>query len=131
VIVVVGLSHKTAPVDVREKLAASPDLLPAVLARMAARKELKEVVFLSTCNRVEVFATADGTVDGAVRAIREEIAAYAGTATSDELIACLYERSGDEAVRHIFRVAASFSRTSTGAVLCDRPTTTITATRPR
>jgi glutamyl-tRNA reductase len=107
VIVVVGLSHKTAPVDVREKLAASPDLLPAVLARMAARKELKEVVFLSTCNRVEVFATADGTVDSAVRAIREEIAAYAGTATSDELIACLYERSGDEAVRHIFRVAAS------------------------
>ena len=57
-ILVVGLSHKTAPVDVREKFAASADALPEVLARLASKTDLREVLFLSTCNRVEVFATA-------------------------------------------------------------------------
>ena len=55
-IVVVGLSFRTAPVEVRERFATSNDALPQVLARLAARPELAEVMFLSTCNRVEVFA---------------------------------------------------------------------------
>jgi glutamyl-tRNA reductase len=53
---VVGLSHRTAPVEVRERLAAGADALPELLARLASRRELAEVMFLSTCNRVEVFA---------------------------------------------------------------------------
>ena len=57
---VVGLSHKTAPVHVREKFAAGADILPEVLARLSAKGELPETVFLSTCNRVEVFATVSG-----------------------------------------------------------------------
>ncbi len=57
-ILVVGLSHKTAPVEVRERLSAGAEALPVVLSRLAARQELQEVMFLSTCNRVEVLALA-------------------------------------------------------------------------
>ncbi len=103
-ILVVGLSHRTAPVDVREKFATSADALPEVLARLASKTELREVLFLSTCNRVEVFATgknADSTRD-----IREALAAHASV-SSEELAPFLYGKSEADAVRHIFRVAAS------------------------
>jgi glutamyl-tRNA reductase len=108
-IVVVGLSHRTAPVDVREKFATGADVLPQVLARLASRPELKEVMFLSTCNRIEVIACTqnDDARDAATRAIREALRGHAGLDSADELLPYIYERSGDEAVRHIFRVAAS------------------------
>jgi glutamyl-tRNA reductase len=108
-IVVVGLSHRTAPVDVREKFATGGDVLPQVLARLASQPELKEVMFLSTCNRVEVLASAKSPEEeaNAVRAIREALRGHAGLDNADELIPYLYERAGNEAVRHIFRVAAS------------------------
>jgi glutamyl-tRNA reductase len=108
-IVVVGLSHRTAPVQVRERLAAGADALPAVLARLASRGELGEAMFLSTCNRVEVVALVDdpsGT-EAARQAIRDELARQGGAASGDELAPYLYEKLGDEAVRHVFRVAAS------------------------
>jgi len=110
VILVVGLSHRTAPVQVRERLAAGADALPAVLSRLAARPELDEVMFLSTCNRVEVLAlTSDGegAVDAARLAIREELARQGGVSSGDELAAYLYEKVADDAVGHVFRVAAS------------------------
>jgi glutamyl-tRNA reductase len=111
-IVVVGLSHRTAPVDVRERLAAGADALPAVLARLAARPELAEALFLSTCNRVEVFALAPGEageagVENALRVIRDELARQGGARSGEELGPFLYDKRGDEAIRHIFRVAAS------------------------
>jgi glutamyl-tRNA reductase len=108
-IFVVGLSHRTAPVDVREKLVAEADALPAVLARLAARPELAEVMFLSTCNRVEVIALALGTqgVDAGLRAVREELARHGGARSGDDLAPYLYEKRGDDAVRHVFRVTAS------------------------
>jgi glutamyl-tRNA reductase len=115
-ILVVGLSHRTAPVDVRERLAAGADALPAILARLAARQELAEVVFLSTCNRVEVFALARSdrpaeagelAVDGALRAIREELALQGGARSGDDLLPYLYDKRGDAAIEHVFRVASS------------------------
>jgi len=108
VILVVGLSHKTAPVEVREKLSAGDEALPVVLSRLAARAELQEVMFLSTCNRVEVVALArDTSVDDAMRAIHEELAHHGGLAQASELAPYLYDKRGDEAVTHTFRVAAS------------------------
>jgi|CZKU01.1.fsa_nt_gi glutamyl-tRNA reductase len=114
-IVVVGLSYRTAPVEVRERLAAGADALPVVLARLAARTELAEVLFLSTCNRVEVFglvhpatsARGDDRVEAALRAIREELARQAGAGSGDDLAAYLYDKRGDQAIEHVFRVAAS------------------------
>ncbi len=103
-IVVVGLSHRTAPVQVREKLATSAEALPLVLARLATKPELRESLFLSTCNRVEVFASANDP--RATDAIRDAVAEHAGLRSS-EVGPYLYDKRGDEAVRHIFRVAAS------------------------
>ena len=109
-IVVVGLSFRTAPVEVRERFATSTDTFPQVLARLASRTELAEVMFLSTCNRVEVFARPKTTSEPdralALRAIREVLGAHASV-TDGELVRILYEREGQEAIRHIFRVAAS------------------------
>jgi glutamyl-tRNA reductase len=107
-ILVVGLSHRTAPVEVRERLSAGADALPVVLSRLAARSELEEVMFLATCNRVEVMALVreDG-VHAGLGAIREELARHGGVADDADLAPYLYDRRGDEAVRHVFRVAAS------------------------
>ncbi|WXB16566.1 glutamyl-tRNA reductase [Pendulispora albinea] len=92
----------------RERFAANGDALPQVLARLAGRPELRETVFLSTCNRVEVFANAAarGGVKQALLAIREVLAAYASVSPS-EISQYLYEKHGEDAVRHIFRVTAS------------------------
>jgi glutamyl-tRNA reductase len=107
-IVVVGLSHRTAPVEVRERLSAGADALPVVLSRLAARAELDEVMFLSTCNRVEVVALVrDAGVKAGLDAIREELARHGGVAEDAELAPYLYDKRGDEAVAHVFRVAAS------------------------
>jgi glutamyl-tRNA reductase len=116
-IVVIGLSHKTAPIDVRERFASGSDVLPAILARLTARAELDEAMFLSTCNRVEVIGLPkllgasdeanDSAAMAASRAIREALREHIGAATVEELGDYLYERNGEEAVRHVFRVAAS------------------------
>ena len=107
-ILVVGLSHRSAPIDVRERLAAGSEVLPALLARLGARSELLEVMLLSTCNRVEVIAlTPDDRVEASLLAIREELARHGGMAPDSELAPYLYDSRGDEAVKHIFRVAAS------------------------
>ncbi len=108
-VVVVGVSHKTAPVDVRERFAAGAEILPELLARLTARPELEEAMFLSTCNRVEVIALPKSakTSEDASRAVRDALRQQIGASSIDELSGWLYERVGDEAVRHIFRVAAS------------------------
>jgi glutamyl-tRNA reductase len=107
-VVVIGLSHKTAPVDVREKFATSADILPELLARLVQRPELEEAMFLSTCNRVEVVALAKGkNIADASLAIREALREQIGASSVDELSEYLYEENGDAAIRHIFRVAAS------------------------
>jgi glutamyl-tRNA reductase len=109
VILVVGLSHRTAPIEVRERLASSAEALPEVLARLSARPELSEALFLSTCNRVEVFAAIRGEdcLCAARAAVREVLVQQGGAGGDDGVAEHLYERSGREAVRHIFRVAAS------------------------
>jgi glutamyl-tRNA reductase len=80
-----------------------------VLARLAARPELREVLFLSTCNRVEVFGTAaspDG-VEAAAAAVRAVMGEHAGVADAEGIAPYFYDRTGSAAARHIFRVAAS------------------------
>jgi glutamyl-tRNA reductase len=65
-------------------------------------------MFLATCNRVEVVAlAARGAAAGALRAAREELARHGGVSSEADLAPYLYEKQGDEAVIHIFRVAAS------------------------
>ncbi len=112
-VVVIGVSHKTAPLDVRERFAAGAETLPEVLARLMAKPELEEAMFLSTCNRVEVIGlskvgkTLEDSTRLAGRAIREALRDHVGASSVEALGSWVYEKSGDDAVRHIFRVAAS------------------------
>ena len=63
-IILVGLSHKTAPVEIREQLAVPESRLGEALARLRAYDGIKEGLLLSTCNRVEVYAVVDAVEPG-------------------------------------------------------------------
>jgi glutamyl-tRNA reductase len=100
-----GLSHKNAPVALREQLAVDDDKLRELLRDTAAAGVLQEAVLLSTCNRVEIYGVADAS--GAARtAIFGALCRQRGVqpATVEPL---LYTHEADDAIRHAFRVAAS------------------------
>ena len=103
-LLVVGVSHRTAPVEVLERLAVSGHERRVLLHRLLSRPYLGEVVVLSTCNRVEVYA-AVSAFHGALSEIGAELAERAGCPVT-ELADHLYVHYDDEAVRHTFRVAA-------------------------
>ena len=98
---VVGLSHKTAPVEIRERLAFNSDGLTSALTSLVQYDAIKEAMILSTCNRVEV--VAEGSDDGL---IREFLATY-HRFPSEMLSKHLYSFRNTEAIRHIFRVTSS------------------------
>ncbi|MGH7893332.1 MAG: glutamyl-tRNA reductase [Candidatus Binatia bacterium] len=104
-IVLVGLSHHTAPVEVREQVAFANGRLEHALRGLVAHPAIKEGVIVSTCNRVEVVACGS-TADEVAAAIPGFLAAEHGVA-AETLSARLYTYRGREAVRHLFRVAAS------------------------
>ena len=104
-LVVVGLSHRTAPVGVRERLAFPAGELEASLRQLCALPAVTEGLILSTCNRVEVYV-AGGAGAMAAAALRSFIATTRGV-DGATLSAHLYEHAGVAAVRHAFRVAAS------------------------
>jgi glutamyl-tRNA reductase len=105
-IVVVGLSHKTAPVEIREKLAIPESRLGEALARLCSYQGVREGMLLSTCNRVEVYAVVDELVSGYGR-IQEFLADAHLSLSSEQLTPHLYWQTGDRAIAHLFRVAAS------------------------
>ncbi|MCG6921853.1 MAG: glutamyl-tRNA reductase [Acidobacteria bacterium] len=102
-IVVVGLSHQTAPLAVREALAFPKDRLGEALERAREEAGLSEAMILSTCNRVEVYGRAPEPVS---RHVAEFLARFHDRRL-DELGSQVYQLEGDAAVRHAFRVAAS------------------------
>ena len=102
-IVVVGLSHRTAPLAVREALAVPRERIAEALRRLREEAGLTEAMLLSTCNRVEVYGRAEEPRGGP---LAEALAALHARVPS-ELEGHLYKLEGDAAVRHAFRVAAS------------------------
>jgi glutamyl-tRNA reductase len=103
-LLVVGASYRTATVGTLERLAvAEPDLAP-MLRRLLAQPFVGEVVVLSTCNRVEVYASVTG-FHGGLGDICSVLAEQSGLSAAD-LAAHLYVHYDDAAVRHSFRVAA-------------------------
>ena len=105
-LIVVGLSHKTAPVEVREQLAFSADALPEVCLALAGGYATSEAMVLSTCNRVEVYAVAKDTQAG-LACISEMLSEYTAGLDVHHLNPHLYHYPGNEAIGHMFRVAAS------------------------
>src|SRR5262245_26921068 len=105
---IVGLSHKTAPVEVRELLAFNSDALRSALTSLVGRPDVKEVMILSTCNRVEVVAeSADD------RLIREFLCEY-HRIPHEKIARHLYSFRNVEAIRHVFRVASSLDSMMVG-----------------
>jgi glutamyl-tRNA reductase len=103
-VIVVGLSHKSAPIEVRERLAIPATELPATLDGLRADGVVAEAVLLSTCNRVEIYAAArDGNDDAVESAVLRRLADLGGR----EVMPHLLVRRGNDAVIHLFRVASS------------------------
>ncbi|MBI4842627.1 MAG: glutamyl-tRNA reductase [candidate division NC10 bacterium] len=105
-ILVVGLSHKTAPIELRERLNVPEQDLPKRLEMMGESTDLVERMLVATCNRVEVYAVSEGPVEGAVEGITDCLATYRNVPKTDFLDK-LYTYTAGEAVRHVFRVASS------------------------
>jgi glutamyl-tRNA reductase len=98
----IGVNHKTAPVEVRERFAIPESRLPEALKRLAGHPGVDEGIILSTCNRVEVLAqTKNGAVD-----LRGFLRDYFQMDPAD-YEPHLYEYRESDAVRHLFRVTSS------------------------
>ena len=98
----IGVNHKSAPLDVRERLAIPESRLPDTCRELTAYPGIEEAMVISTCNRVEIIAhTTNGSAD-----LRGFLHAHFHL-TADELDAHLYEFREKDAVRHLFRVASS------------------------
>jgi glutamyl-tRNA reductase len=102
-LLLVGLDHHSAPVELRERLSVEGDEL-ATLLRSLHREPLAEAVVVSTCHRLEVYAISADT-ERAQRVIVERLAAPLAIAP-DSLMESLYTMTGTEAARHLARVAA-------------------------
>lgn len=101
----IGLNHKTAPVELRERFALDDEKIQDALTSVRSLPCIKEGLFLSTCNRVESLCITDEP-----ETAREEIIsliANIGNVTREKLLKLLYEYQGMDAVSHIFRVSSS------------------------
>jgi len=105
-IIAVGLNHRTAPVELRERLAVTESRLPEALARLKRWPGIDEGVILSTCNRVELYAVVKDTELG-LESLSEYMVTIAADVSPEQVAPHLYRLDGAEAVRHLFRVAAS------------------------
>jgi glutamyl-tRNA reductase len=102
---VAGLSHKNAPVGLREQLAVEEDKLRELLVALQSGDVLREVVVLSTCNRVEVYGVADAPGEARALAFRS-LCRHRGVDLG-AVEPLLYTHLETDAVRHAFRVSSS------------------------
>jgi glutamyl-tRNA reductase len=103
-LLVLGVSHHTAPIDMRERLAFAPGDLADAVTALARDPALGEVVLLSTCNRTEVYGTCHNLEDG--HDAMASFLAVARAVPAEDLKAHVYARAEADAARHLFRVAA-------------------------
>jgi glutamyl-tRNA reductase len=100
----IGVTHRTAPVELRERLDFASRDVGAAVEALGARRHVAESVVLSTCNRAEVYVATEHIDDG-----REELLAFLGEyhhVPRTAFLPHLFERQEAEAVHHLFRVAA-------------------------
>lgn len=98
-VTVIGVNHRTAPIEVRERLAWPASEIPGVLSRMAG-SEARPVALLSTCNRIEFYLGSSSA------AAREAVWKAAADRLGESVEPFAYVHEGRDAVRHVFRVAA-------------------------
>jgi glutamyl-tRNA reductase len=104
-LLVTGVSHKTAPVEVRERLAFAEPALAGALRDLVSRPGIVEALVLSTCNRVEISVSSDDAIDPA-----DTVCSFFHESRGivpQELGPSLYRHEGRDAIHHLFRVASS------------------------
>ena len=111
-VVVIGLNHRTVPIELLERFAVSADALGKALHDLCGRSNIAEAVVLSTCNRTEVYAVAD-RFHPAYGDIRDFLCDLSQLAPED-LTEHLYSDHDHGAVRHLFSVAAGLESTVLG-----------------
>jgi len=111
-IVLIGINHKTAPVELRECIAFSKDDTDAALESLSQKPAIKEVMLFSTCNRVELLLVTDQKHEATASA--KMFIADFNRIPLARFEKALYVYDGDEAVRHVFRVAASLDSMMVG-----------------
>ena len=103
-VVVVGLSHRTSPVEIRERLAFAESAIPAALEKLRALGVAEEVVIISTCNRVEIYAAASADATATIEAVRRfllEFHQFQGALGNE-----LYQHAEPDSLAHLFRVVS-------------------------
>jgi glutamyl-tRNA reductase len=103
-IVVVGLSHKTAPVEIREKLSIQEAKIEGAVAQLKAYPHIEEVAIISTCNRLEVYTVTTETEQGVKEIV--QFLAERGQVSLASLRRYLFTLLHEDAIRHLMRVAA-------------------------
>ncbi|NCA70940.1 MAG: glutamyl-tRNA reductase [Sphingobacteriia bacterium] len=101
-LLVLGLNHKTAPVDVRERLAFGPDIIAGALRDLTSCEGIAEGVVLSTCNRTEIYSAVQ---DCSEEAVRHWLSRFHGV-EHERIGPFLYAHIGREAVMHLLRVCS-------------------------
>jgi glutamyl-tRNA reductase len=104
-LIVIGLNHKTAPIEIRERLAFQESEMEKALVQAGSLSSLKENMILSTCNRVEIYAASIET-EKTISDLKNFLSQYHNLPL-EAFEKNLYLFVGEEAVRHIFRVASS------------------------
>jgi len=100
----VGLNHKTAPVELRERLAVPEKEIAAILQQKISRPAIREAALLSTCNRVEMTVVTHDP-DAAIALVHEWFARKSGM-DIEQVVPHLYSHTTDDAVRHLYAVAS-------------------------
>ena len=100
----IGVSHKTAPVEVRERLALSQTRAPEFMRELRADADVHETVAISTCNRTELYLVVGDPVEAESRVLTM-LARQAGIRPT-ELSGAIYSHRNCEAARHLYRVVA-------------------------
>ena len=113
-IVVIGINHRTSPVNLLEKMTIADSAMPKALHSLSVRDDIREVVVLSTCNRTEVYAVAE-RFHGAYDDIRDFFCETSGL-TSDEVTPHLFSQHDEAAISHLFEVAAGLDSAVLGEV---------------
>ncbi len=111
-IVAIGCNHRSTPLAKLERMTIAPGGLPKALSGLGEAENLSEVVVVSTCNRIEVYAFAE-RFHGGYQDVREFLARQAGLAPED-VADHLYAHHDTEAVRHLFSVAAGLDSAVVG-----------------
>lgn len=111
-IVAIGCNHRSTPLAKLERMTVAPDDMGKALSGLGEADNLSEVVVLSTCNRIEIYAFAE-RFHGGYQDVREFLARHAGLAPED-VADHLYAHHDAEAVRHLFSVAAGLDSAVVG-----------------